>query len=184
MKVGQIVFTRTPCGPRSIAIALVIPSIPCLVEQYTVRLGPPTKPMSDEIFDDRTSFARLYHPTGDCLCREKCRSQVKPHHLIEILHRHVEKCYRPVCACVVDQNSECFTTCYRSRGRIEISDVQHDGFSGPAFMANALCDFIYLGCGPRGENHMGTSLSECRRTSLADTAPGSGHQGATAIQSK
>src|SRR4051812_15748655 len=33
MNVGQIVLIRMPYGPRSTAIALVIPSIPCLVAQ-------------------------------------------------------------------------------------------------------------------------------------------------------
>ena len=49
MKVGPSVFTRMPCGPSSIAIALVMPSSAHFDAQYTVRSGPPTWPICDEM---------------------------------------------------------------------------------------------------------------------------------------
>ena len=44
-KVGAIAFTRIFSGASSTAMALVRPSIACLVMQYTVRRSAPTRPI-------------------------------------------------------------------------------------------------------------------------------------------
>jgi hypothetical protein len=86
-------------------MALVMPSIPCFVEQYTVRLGPPTKPMSDEILMIEPPLTRLYHPTGDYLFHEICRPKVESHQVIEVFHGYVEVWHRPVRARVLTRIS-------------------------------------------------------------------------------
>src|SRR5690606_39620515 len=56
LKVGQMVLTRIPCFPHSIAIPLVKPSIACLVALYTARSIPLTCAIWEEILISEPGF--------------------------------------------------------------------------------------------------------------------------------
>ena len=124
MNVGAIVLTRMPCDARSSAIALLRPSRPHFVAQYSVRRGPPTCPICEDMLHDGAAHAVCDHPRRDGLGREKGRAQIEIGDGVVIVARDLEEMFRPVGAGVVDEDVRRRAT--GDRGR-EGGRVRHVG---------------------------------------------------------
>ena len=137
MKVGPIEFTLMPCGARSIAIALVRPSMPCLVVQYTVRRAPPTWPICEEMWMIEPLRPASTMPPRHRLRNEERGAQIERGDGVVVVLRHLQKMARAVGAGVVHQDVERRLRGDRRAHRRQVGHVQHQRLGAAAFGADS-----------------------------------------------
>ena len=133
-------------------MAFVIPSIACLVRQYTVRFGEPTCPICDDILitappRSRRSGACNIFRTAACATRNAERT-FNPRILSKFSSDTSTKASRNIHARIVEKNIEAFDPIDFGTDSRAIGDIADNYFCPPARVRNTARNFFELAASP------------------------------------
>src|ERR1051326_896643 len=136
--------------------------------------------------DDRTgiqgAIRRLDHFSGGCLCRQKCGSNIKSQHFIQMSLGYIDEWFRNVHSCVIYEDVEPLESINLRTKLVNVSDIADQHFGAPARAGNLVLNFFEFASRSAEQQHLRSRLSKSNGRGGPKTAARTRYERYTAVQ--